>query len=382
MKRLIALFLAAAMLLSVTACKKEKPLTYEQLIEKGDDCLDEEEYDDALDFYKQAVELDDAEADGYIGQAKVYVEQDKIEKAVSILEKGLKKADSTKSIQKMLDGINNGSIGKKDNNKKDGDDDDDDDDDDDETPGEQTSAPPPETAAPSTDAPKTSGESVFSASEEASLKKLYESFTTQFGPIYTMALTLTEADANGVKEESTAVIFQVREEYEKYGVSYMFRLNGTGDLDADYICSFYYALDGTCKLYVDENSVVHIIAYYTRYINDDDFYCAYQDVTMGNDVKIIFGVDSVNKKSYYSAAGMEVDLNNFTSFPAQYEVGDFNKEEWYYWLGEAYYGNYLYDYVEDTVLKGMTYVTDLPEIRCYEVTWDVVLEAWNLKLAD
>lgn len=62
----------------------------------ADECFAEEEYEEALDYYKAALKLDRSLVEAYLGSADIYIEKSEYQNAVDILEKGLDKVRGKK----------------------------------------------------------------------------------------------------------------------------------------------------------------------------------------------------------------------------------------------------------------------------------------------
>jgi len=99
MKKLLALLTALAVIITLAACSE----TPDSLYKKGNKLLKAKDWDGAIECFEQMIELDDSDERGYVGAAKAYEGMDKLEKAVKILKKGLKKADDTDDIEDYLD---------------------------------------------------------------------------------------------------------------------------------------------------------------------------------------------------------------------------------------------------------------------------------------
>ena len=69
-------------------CKKAMKL--------ADDCLKEKEYSDALEYYDEALDLDETQWEAYLGSAECYLEQEKYNDALKLLKKGIKEAKGEK----------------------------------------------------------------------------------------------------------------------------------------------------------------------------------------------------------------------------------------------------------------------------------------------
>lgn len=96
---LLVLVAAVGAVLLVNAKMKEKG--YSEAISSAEKYLAQNNYEDAIVEYKKAISLNPEEPDVYIDLANVYVEQDEISKAKSILKRGYSKTNSPK-IKLML----------------------------------------------------------------------------------------------------------------------------------------------------------------------------------------------------------------------------------------------------------------------------------------
>jgi len=97
MKKFLALLTAVAIVLC--GCKA----TPDSLYKKGNKLLKAKDWDGAIECFEQMIELDDSDERGYVGVAKAYEGMENPDKAVKILEKGVKKADDTDDIEDYLD---------------------------------------------------------------------------------------------------------------------------------------------------------------------------------------------------------------------------------------------------------------------------------------
>lgn len=111
-RKLLSLLLATALVFSTTACsigegsdkKSDKKLSkndIEDALEEAEELMDDEEWKDAVEIYKEILESDDECVEAYLNLAECYIKLDKMEKAEKILSKGLKKTDNDKKIKKM-----------------------------------------------------------------------------------------------------------------------------------------------------------------------------------------------------------------------------------------------------------------------------------------
>lgn len=95
-----AIFLALAVggvLFFVSPSQKLK-----RIMDNGDRCLAEEDYPEAVGYYKAAIDLNPKNADAYIGLAEAYVGYYKYDKALNALEKGYDRT-SDKRILDLVD---------------------------------------------------------------------------------------------------------------------------------------------------------------------------------------------------------------------------------------------------------------------------------------
>lgn len=75
-----------------------------KLLILGNRYLDELDYDQAIAEYKAVLDIDTKNVDAYLGLAEAYMSQDRVDKAVKILEKGISETDS-EEIKTKLDDI-------------------------------------------------------------------------------------------------------------------------------------------------------------------------------------------------------------------------------------------------------------------------------------
>ena len=75
---------------------------YNRAVEKAEQCADEGKYEQAIEYYLNAISLREEEEDLYIALAEVYEDDDDKDKAIRTLEKGLERTEST-DIEKKLE---------------------------------------------------------------------------------------------------------------------------------------------------------------------------------------------------------------------------------------------------------------------------------------
>ena len=102
---LLAVVIAGILLIS-RGLKQE---TYKECIKTAEKYVAEENYEDAIVEYQNAIEAVPDEDDAYLGLAKVYLVQGRTSQARVTLEIGYERTQS-KSIMDMINGINDGSL--------------------------------------------------------------------------------------------------------------------------------------------------------------------------------------------------------------------------------------------------------------------------------
>ena len=80
---------------------------YTAAISQAEKYLQDKNYEDALVYYKRALALDPDSEDPYLGLANTYVAMGDSSKAVSILNQGLERIDSSK-LKKLLNLLEKG----------------------------------------------------------------------------------------------------------------------------------------------------------------------------------------------------------------------------------------------------------------------------------
>jgi VWFA-related protein len=78
---------------------------YEKLLTKAQESVDSGDYESAIEYYLQAIELDDGDADIYSLLSDAYQSSGDMEKAVAVLENGIENTDS-KKLQRRLNQLN------------------------------------------------------------------------------------------------------------------------------------------------------------------------------------------------------------------------------------------------------------------------------------
>ena len=86
---IVILFIVAATIATMMALKQNKTKKYVTSLEQGDKYLEDLDYKNAEAKYLAAIEIEPKEKKPYLKLADVYMNQENIEKAVSILEKGI-----------------------------------------------------------------------------------------------------------------------------------------------------------------------------------------------------------------------------------------------------------------------------------------------------
>ena len=71
-------------------------------MKQAQQCFEEQEYEDALDYYDKALDLDDTLVDAYLKSADIYVLQDEYESAIDLLAKGRKRTGELEEAETLL----------------------------------------------------------------------------------------------------------------------------------------------------------------------------------------------------------------------------------------------------------------------------------------
>lgn len=66
------------------------------------ECFAEEEYEQAVEYYQEALKLDKGLAEAYLGAADTFIADDNYEEAIDILKKGIKRVDEGKDAEEEL----------------------------------------------------------------------------------------------------------------------------------------------------------------------------------------------------------------------------------------------------------------------------------------
>ena len=103
----LLIFVAAAGVLLIRNGLKQE--TYKEAIQTAEKYVAEQNYEDAIVAYENAISAVPDREEPYMGLADVYLIQDKVSLARSTLEKGYA-ATNSKSIYSMIQGIDNGSL--------------------------------------------------------------------------------------------------------------------------------------------------------------------------------------------------------------------------------------------------------------------------------
>lgn len=71
-------------------------------LKQAQQCFEEQEYEDALDYYDKALDLDDTLVDAYLKSADIYVLQNEYESAIDLLAKGRKRTGELEEAETLL----------------------------------------------------------------------------------------------------------------------------------------------------------------------------------------------------------------------------------------------------------------------------------------
>lgn len=71
-------------------------------LKQAQQCFAEQEYEDALSYYEEALDLDDTLVDAYLKSAEIYVLQDEYENAIELLIKGRKRTGELEEAEPLL----------------------------------------------------------------------------------------------------------------------------------------------------------------------------------------------------------------------------------------------------------------------------------------
>lgn len=83
----------------------EKPLSAAELLDLGEKYLLEMNYEQAIICFTQLIEVEPMNPRGYTGSAEAYMRLDETEKAIIVLQDGLRLIPGNADIQAMLDEI-------------------------------------------------------------------------------------------------------------------------------------------------------------------------------------------------------------------------------------------------------------------------------------
>lgn len=99
---IVIVVVIAGAVATMLALKQNKQKKYETSLEQGDKYLEELDYENAEAKYLAAIEIEPKEKEPYMKLADIYMSQEKPEKAVKILEKGIKNTED-KELQERYD---------------------------------------------------------------------------------------------------------------------------------------------------------------------------------------------------------------------------------------------------------------------------------------
>ena len=102
---IIILSILAVIIIAFTTCLfillNSNTAKVKKQMEKAENYLDDEDYEEAIDAFEEVLDLDPEMVDAYLGLAEAYVESGDLEKAVKILKKGYKITDEDELKEEM-----------------------------------------------------------------------------------------------------------------------------------------------------------------------------------------------------------------------------------------------------------------------------------------
>jgi tetratricopeptide (TPR) repeat protein len=102
--------IAAVFAFSVNGGKTETPLTAAQLLELGEKYLLELDYEQAIIYFEQLIEIEPRNARGYTGLAEAYIGLGDIDNAREALERGIDATGGDPEVQRALDELEAASV--------------------------------------------------------------------------------------------------------------------------------------------------------------------------------------------------------------------------------------------------------------------------------
>lgn len=102
MKRVISLLLALCLILSLCACGQKAETTWQEQYDLGMRYLSEGNYEEAVIAFEAAIEIDQKQAEAYIGLADTYIALGDTDAAIAVLNDALDTIDETSAIHEKL----------------------------------------------------------------------------------------------------------------------------------------------------------------------------------------------------------------------------------------------------------------------------------------
>lgn len=92
---------ATAIAVSIYVMNDIKRERLEEQLEEAEECYEKMDYEDAIETYENAIEIDPESKDAYIGLAEVYVVMNEYEDAIEILAEGYDETESSAIRRKL-----------------------------------------------------------------------------------------------------------------------------------------------------------------------------------------------------------------------------------------------------------------------------------------
>ncbi len=95
-----------AIILMLSPGKRQKD-AYENQVTQGEEFIKNSDYDDAIEAFRDAIEIDENEEDAYVGLADAYIKNKEYRKAAEILQRGSKVSGSKERIEEKKEELYN-----------------------------------------------------------------------------------------------------------------------------------------------------------------------------------------------------------------------------------------------------------------------------------
>ena len=96
----IAVIIAVVLMFSSMGKKREE---FEKQMNQGEEYMSDAEYEEAIEAFRKAIEIDDEAEDAYVGLADAYIKKEEYRKAAEVLQQGSKATGSKERIEEKKD---------------------------------------------------------------------------------------------------------------------------------------------------------------------------------------------------------------------------------------------------------------------------------------